>query len=140
MGKNEEDRNPWVRGCKFWYMRNLEEAIKGTDNHKSCWDCEWLQVAGQPNRRCKIHQEQFIFQANAEDELSHYSDDGKTMADKCSDYLDCKEMRTDKHKTITMTKEDAVAMTDSERKALNVLRFDNEDGIFTLVCWDSSED
>jgi len=67
--------------------RNGWKHLSSSREHKSCWDCENIRVAGFPNRLCNISMAEYdIWSGNAEDE---FRETGRTQADACGCfYLD----------------------------------------------------
>ena len=66
-------RDYWWRGCK---------------GNVSCLDCEHLQVAGQPLRRCDVYRAQHIWMMDAEAEIA---ESGFSVATGCRRFALCVE-------------------------------------------------
>lgn len=60
--------------------------------HKTCWNCQFIQVAGMPNRRCGLLLEGKYVYGGPFDELDPLYDfghePGRTVADDCASYQD----------------------------------------------------
>lgn len=55
-------------------------TVQSSKDHNSCWDCEFIRVAGQCYRICAIFKKNFIWAGDAENEFFEL---GKTVADEC---------------------------------------------------------
>lgn len=68
----------------------------GFQGHLTCLDCEYLEVAGQPNRRCSKGLVELPWFCSAETELrEEYGDSGETgltQADACGEFVVCQEL------------------------------------------------
>lgn len=90
---------PWYRP----YSRDQREMFcvfscrddKTKGKHKSCWDCEWIVLAGQFNRMCVKHPKHFIRSGWIEDEIEEEKFLGHegTVADQCPDFQVAKELQ-----------------------------------------------
>ena len=141
--------SPWKRANFKHVMRNPEETRRGTDEHNSCWDCENIQLAGQFNRRCSKDHSRFIWAGGAENEIENQEwlhgeleeeIAGKTLADRCGDYLICKERRPEHHEVIFLTKKEVENWTPEEKedfkKKFKVLDNRPRDDGADLTVWD----
>ena len=77
------------------YRDNPKWEWRGWNGHKSCLDCEHLEVAGMPNRRCSLGLVGHIWFCDAETEMREMADEGvdSTLADRCGKYKTCRELR-----------------------------------------------
>lgn len=86
----------------YRYLSVLDTPDPNPD-HKSCWECERIRVAGFPNRYCLKFPNQHIWSGNAECELNDlkiYKEELLTVADKCNYYkLDIFYIKRGKIKT-----------------------------------------
>ena len=123
----------WQRCNRWWQV--TDNLRCGNEDHKSCWDCEHLEVANQPNRRCSKDHKKFIWAGSAN---SEFTERKKTEADSCPDYELCKEFRPEHHESIMLTKEEVEAWSEEERTDLQkkMLCFRRAGyGKFEMIIW-----
>lgn len=77
----------WCRPFRRYGGKSYRALSSG--KHRSCWDCEHLRVAGQPARRCELHQDKHIYSPmDVEREVIEEGDMGYagSVADRCNDF------------------------------------------------------
>lgn len=77
----------WCR--PFRRYGKMDYRALSTAEHRSCWDCEHLRVAGQPARRCELHKDKHIYSPMGVDmEVVEEGDMGRSgsVADRCKDF------------------------------------------------------
>lgn len=100
----------WQRCNRWWQVKDNIRC--GDEEHKSCWDCEHLEVASQPHRRCSKDHKKFIWAGSADHE---FLERNKTEADNCPDYELCKEFRQEFHESIIVTREELDSWNEDKR-------------------------